>query len=874
MGGKRRKKRKKRVRNDDEEEEDVALGDRPRVRTMIGTLRSRAKSNTVVEAVRLLAEANDKLVMLLNDAMHLYVVTAITRNEFDMVGDLGEQDTWTRMAQMVYNSGKNSEKEEQAYLKKLNVIEREVYKHFRGRFSSPISLHKDLLESLATKEATNYTQHVTLDNVRAHLSGMLRGKLQVKQKSWTDCLARSITHKDEDASYKFPDGLIKEVGERILTGRHGKDHKMNKDEVEQVGEQWCEHVVREESHVFHLIVGNEELADGASDHVKKKFFTERRKRLAMYHLYLLEQCDAADDKTIGKADMIKCKRFSLIPKHACGSSHFVDITKSTMWSAIRSFKMLCFKRIKELKVLGCPETQYAHLPRHIEYCKSVIAESKEIPDTDWYQARLKHENDNKKARYEKEIKEYVAKIKSYEEMEYDDDEEEEDVVSAGQKRKRAEKPKEPKAPKFRETPAQVSPPLSFYFDDSFYFKSKKEGIERERRRREWQMGRTVRSNGYELQTIFEKNMEYNSQGKPLPCCSRKQVKPEMFDLPIEVPEACKKMSHKMIAGVDPGKQTLLTATRIVRYEDGAPVYETRKVSGKWFDSRSGRLAMRRRSRHLTKVAQNKGLMEGITRLHVNTADVEKLVQAIDERFRVHKDLHKVFSNMRSKRQAFCMRIRATKAIQEMIRYITWDYHVALAIGDCSKLSNFRGAQMTPGGPMTKVYRLMVQMGLPVWQVQENYTSKMSSCCPGHEVRLQDNGQNPETYRVPTKERESPWLIKRSLAESSAFELASKRTPSYPNKIHGITICNKCGKTWCRDKNAAINIWTIAMVQIRGKPRPAHLCAPPSNQNPSSSDSAHWTGKPMLDAGTENSPVGQSLQDSPTAEVFVRSLIFL
>jgi hypothetical protein len=826
MGGKRRKKRN----HKDDEEVEVALGDRPRVRTVIGTLRSRSKSNTVVEAVRLLVDANDKLVMLLNDAMHLYVLTAIARNEFDTVGDLGEQDTWTRMAQLVVKSGKNSEKEEQAYLGKLNDIEREVYRHFRGRFSSPISLHKDLLESLATKEATNYTQHITLDNVRAHLSGMLRGKLQVKQKSWTDCLARSITHKDEDASYKFPDGLIKEVGERILRGRRGEGHKMVKTDVERVGTQWCEDIVREESRVFHHIVGHEDLDENASDHVKKVFFKERRKRLAKYHIYILKECDAADERTIGMCDAIKCKRFSFIPKHGCGSSHFVDITKSTMRSAIGSFKIMCSKRIKELKVQCRPKEEYAHLNEHIDFCESVIAEAKEIPKTDWYQARLKQENDNKKTRYQKEMKEYAAKMEAYAEEMKTYEEMEEDYSRAGQKRKYADKPAEPKvpkAPKFRKTPADVSPPLSYYFDDSFYFKSKKGGTYRERRRREWQMGRTVRSNGYELQMIFEKNMEYNSQGKPLPYCSRKQVKPEMFDLPTEVPDVCKRMSKKMIAGADPGKHTLLTATRIARYEDGAPVYETRKVSGKWFDSRSGRLAMRRRSRHLTKVAQKRSLLEGITRLYTKTIDVNELVQAIDERFRVYEDLHKIFSNMTSKRQAFCMRIRATKTIQEMVRYITWNHQVALAIGDCSKLSNFRGAKMTPGGPMTKVYRLMVQMGLPVWQVQENYTSKMSSCCPGASVRNQRNGQNPETYRIPSREREPPpWLKHRTPAGPAT----SARTPYFPLKIHGITICNKCGKTWCRDKNAAINILAIAVAQIRGGPRPAHLCAPSSNQN--------------------------------------------
>jgi hypothetical protein len=243
-------------------------------------------------------------------------------------------------------------------------------------------------------------------------------------------------------------------------------------------------------------------------------------------------------------------------------------------------------------------------------------------------------------------------------------------------------------------------------------------------------------------------------------------------------------------------------------------------------------------------------MDGITRLHVNTGNVEALVRAIDERHRVYEDLHDIFSNMRSKRLAFCMRIRAAKAINEMIRYITWDYRVALAIGDGSKLSNFRGAQMTPGGPMTKVYRLMVQMGLPVWQVAENYTSKMANCCPGSTTQSQRNGQPQETYRVSTKTREPPkWLMHRSRSEPSA----STRTPSFPCVIHGISICTKCGKTWCRDKNAAINIRAIAIAQINGRPRPPHLCAPSSsNQNPTSCSSL-VAATLMLDAGTVDSP---------------------
>ena len=73
----------------------------------------------------------------------------------------------------------------------------------------------------------------------------------------------------------------------------------------------------------------------------------------------------------------------------------------------------------------------------------------------------------------------------------------------------------------------------------------------------------------------------------------------------------------------------------------------------------------------------------------------------------------------------------------------------------------------------------------VFEVNEANTSKMSSCCLGHETRK--------------------WV-----------------SPITGAEVNGILVCQGCNKLLARDGNGSINIFHVAMAILLGQPRPFHL----------------------------------------------------
>ena len=123
-------------------------------------------------------------------------------------------------------------------------------------------------------------------------------------------------------------------------------------------------------------------------------------------------------------------------------------------------------------------------------------------------------------------------------------------------------------------------------------------------------------------------------------------------------------------------------------------------------------------------------------------------------------------------------------------------------GDCSKTTGF--FKSTPGGPLNKIQRRMVAKGIPTCEVNEAYSTKSSLCCHGAHNRCQRNGQDPITFK------------------KGRYQAAPD---NMPREVHGILICQRCGKTWNRDFVGAVNIFDIYIARIRGEPRPARFKRP-------------------------------------------------
>ena len=307
----------------------------------------------------------------------------------------------------------------------------------------------------------------------------------------------------------------------------------------------------------------------------------------------------------------------------------------------------------------------------------------------------------------------------------------------------------------------------------------------------WQRGRQVRSNGVELHTLFEKNKAYNVQGRPKRQKKEYRTQESDFDVPKETIRA----HPTMIAGIDPGYHNFFSCVRPTGEVDanGERVFEKRFVSKKWYDRRSGRKAIRKKSTVRTRRAQKKGLLTAITNTTFKTTKFNECVLA---RRDAYATLYAFQTNKRFKKLKFAMRQREDRAIEQLIDYISYGGTVVTAIGDCSKTTGFKSS--TPGGPLKVIQRRMVKKGLPVVQVKEAYSTKSSICCHGHENKCMHNGIGPDAYKGG-KFKDSPKKV--------------------PHKIHGILVCQKCKRTWNRDVVGAINILDIYLADMEGQSRP-------------------------------------------------------
>jgi hypothetical protein len=306
----------------------------------------------------------------------------------------------------------------------------------------------------------------------------------------------------------------------------------------------------------------------------------------------------------------------------------------------------------------------------------------------------------------------------------------------------------------------------------------------------------------DLHVIFDQKRRYQKDGRPLPdkfVPRIDRVTDKTWNLPSwpkQMPEDT--MGWTDLAGVDKGYHNLYYATRYTGAftNEGDPVVEVRKVKKTWFDRASGRTAKYHKAERLTRTAQKKKILEEITENSLKTADLEAFIWGFYARCDAWQTLYDHYSNKKAKRLKLAMRARENQAIDRMIKYITWNGTVIPAIGDCSRTTGIRG--LPPGGPLKKTERRMVQRGYSAFEVPEGYSSLASFCCHGAVNVKQKNNQPHHTYKVKKGKQPSDKPV--------------------PSEVHGILICQKCGRTWDRDLVGGLNVTDIAIDILIGLER--------------------------------------------------------
>jgi len=229
---------------------------------------------------------------------------------------------------------------------------------------------------------------------------------------------------------------------------------------------------------------------------------------------------------------------------------------------------------------------------------------------------------------------------------------------------------------------------------------------------------------------------------------------------------------------------------------GERIFDKRAVTKKWYDRRSGRKIVRQRSEARSNRAQKQGLLDAITNNTLKTVDPVAFRRAIVARRDSYAALYAFQNNKRFKKLKFAMRQRTQRAIEQLVEYISWGGAAVCVIGDCAKTTGFRGC--TPGGPVKRIKRLMVQKGLRVVEEKEAYSTKSSVCCHGAQNSCMKNGHSVHDYK-----------------NGKFLETPAKM----PRKVHGILVCQRCKRTWNRDVVGAVNILDIYLARMNGQPRP-------------------------------------------------------
>jgi ribosomal protein L37AE/L43A len=757
---------------------------RPTNSTIVVSLAKHARDPAVVEMLRIATEDWDKLSFFSNDAMHILVHTLLSQGRFDELPDVEDAKDWGCVINYVY------------LLRDRASIEKK--RAAAAKMKTTKATNKAVAEKTGKRKADQVVVAEVDDKKRQRIEANEQKKVMAtnhrtdKKATWEHIIAdafkdhdlalQSTMHSNQfEAMAALEATNCKNFDDYNITRAHVKRYLGAKYALYKGGtNELARHVLSKTPLNFTKIYSKElnkahsdawlrGLIAREADNYRGVVGDEATSRtLLVYRFNLMKAIDDAEARKTAQDKVRKAAQDKA--RKAAQEIDRAEVRKTAPGAAEDADDLQSPKRISLIPSHACGGANYAHITGN--WMHALLPNIK-VTHPVFYAFAKGEDNE-------------VAMINSVNaEAAADAEEEKKNLVVPTKK-------------------------LSFYF----------EGLRKLKTPARWVLGGSVRTNGVELQVIFEANKRYMKDGRPL---SNKYV-PRIDridptkDWDVPVWPHTMPTDYTKIAGVDKGHHMMYNAARYTGEYDratGQPVVEFRRVKKTWYDRASGRVAKNHKSKRLVRTAQKKGLMDDITMHTLKTANTSAFHHAIHARRDGFVALYSVFKNKKAKRLKFAMRQREEAVIDKIIRYITWGGNVVPAIGDCSKTTGFQG--LSPGGPLKKIERRMVKRGFSTFEVDESYTSKASVCCHGAKNECQKNGQDPRTYKIKTSEKNKKIQEKKKKALESTGKTC--KTPYYKREIHGILICNKCGNTWDRDVVGAVNIADVAIAQLYGFARP-------------------------------------------------------
>jgi transposase len=285
-------------------------------------------------------------------------------------------------------------------------------------------------------------------------------------------------------------------------------------------------------------------------------------------------------------------------------------------------------------------------------------------------------------------------------------------------------------------------------------------------------GKMIRTNSYEIHYLYEKGKIRNRAGRVNKTSKNNMLEETDWDPSYEFKnnKGIDVSNYCNFAAADVGHHNMFTVASPdgTFHKNGSLNMEIRNYTKKKYNNDSLRNIVNKRSRRLGKNKKIQQIMNLLSCNSMKTTSAFELSINIHGHLKYYKSIYNHFKNHQFQKLKVRARMMEKKTIDDMIHWITWGGTKPLGIGDGSKTTGFKCT--SPGGPIRKIRRHANKKGYEINLVKEAYTSKRSSCCAGYDCVAMKNENG--------------------------------------DSIHGVRICQKCGKTLDRDINSSFQIFHI------------------------------------------------------------------
>lgn len=275
-------------------DDEIPIHDKYLDTTVCVSLAKYAKHPAVVKMVSMAHEWWDRITFFGNDFVHAKVLYSIHNNI--PVDDLENKKVWENYFIFLKNCSKVKPLKRSDPTSVDESIFHDLFGHFDWVNMEIPAFHTAFFEYMGTAESTNTQVYNQYDTVVKHVATYLRGKYQLRCKSWATTLAHKVLADDEITMSYIGDGFL-----------------------EEKSENWIRSTVAIE-----------------------RQFRRNFKSQSIYHYrhFMLRELERMESLLSGVSenDKIGIKKFTLIPTHSCGSSRFAIICGTVLHLLIPQVK--------------------------------------------------------------------------------------------------------------------------------------------------------------------------------------------------------------------------------------------------------------------------------------------------------------------------------------------------------------------------------------------------------------------------------------------------------------------------------------------------------------------------------------------------------